>query len=66
MMHFFCGSEINNLTYFKERPYNKNYQSICKLKYRTTFYSPKNTSEAFEIFEKYRQGAYFRHFKILL
>ena len=66
MMHFFCGSEINNLTFFKDRSDNKHYQSACKMKYGTAFYSPKNTSEAFKIFQKYRKGTYLRNLRVSL
>ena len=57
-MHFLCGSKIDDLIVFTNTSDDKNYRSTCKMKYGRTFYSPKNTSEAYEIFQKYREGIY--------
>ena len=54
--NFLCGTNIDNLIAFKNTSDFKHYRSKCKLKYGTDFYSPKNSSEAFEIFQKYRVG----------
>ena len=54
--NFLCGIKIDNLVAFKNTSDFKHYRSKCKLKYGTDFYSPKNSSEAFEIFQKYRVG----------
>ena len=56
MMHFLCGSKIDDLLVFSSTSDYKNYHSKCKLNYGATFYSPKNSSEALEIFRKYREG----------
>ena len=62
-MHFLCGSNIDDLIDFENTSDTKNYRSICELKYGKSFYSPKNTLEAFEIFKKYRKRTYIRQFK---
>ena len=60
MMNFLCGTKIDNLIAFENTSDFKNYRSKCKLNYETDFYSPKNSSEAFEIFQKYRKGTKYR------
>ena len=57
--NFLCGTKIDNLVAFKNTSDFKHYRSKCKLNYETDFYSPKNSSEAFEIFQKYRIGTIY-------
>ena len=57
--NFLCGTKIDNLIAFKNTSDFKHYRSKCKLNYETDFYSPKNSSEAFEIFQKYRIGTIY-------
>ena len=60
-LNFLCGTKIDNLKAFKNTSEFKNYRSKCKLTYGTNFYSPKNKSEAFEIFKKYGMGGKIVH-----
>ena len=64
-MHFLCGSKIDDLMIFTNTSDDKNYRSTCEVKYGSSFYSPKNTSEAFEIFQKYREGLFIDYSQIL-
>ena len=54
-LHFLCGNTIDNLTIFDKTSDFKNHSSKCLNDYGTDFYSPENSVEALEIFEKYRE-----------
>ena len=54
-LHFLCGTDIDNLMAFEKTSDFKNYRSKCKSEFGAEFFSPKNSSEALIIFEKYRK-----------